>query len=193
MWLSWSWRLVGSRQQAHSSLPSDFPREFDHGFLPSVVDDLHSLALTFLAHCSALCVAVWSHVLPHGIGRFKIFRKCAMLLASVCYPNLPSAMPVFESRLDPNSTEFQANSRHHQQLAEELRDRLQEVGKGGSERSRQRHESRGKLLPRERVNRLLDPGVRFWKRHLLRRGGCMTTKFRPLESSLESDGFPDGW
>ena len=70
-------------------------------------------------------------------------------------------MPVFESCLDPNSAEFLANSRHHHQLAEELRGRMQEVGKGGSERSRQRHESRGKLLPRERVRCLLDPGSPF--------------------------------
>ena len=70
-------------------------------------------------------------------------------------------MPVFESCLDPNSAEFLANSRHHHQLAEELRGRMQEVGKGGSERSRQRHEARGKLLPRERVRCLLDPGSPF--------------------------------
>ena len=41
-------------------------------------------------------------------------------------------MPVFASRLDPNSAEFLANFRHHQQLAEELRVWMQEVGKGGT-------------------------------------------------------------
>jgi 3-methylcrotonyl-CoA carboxylase beta subunit len=84
-----------------------------------------------------------------------------MLLTSFVHPNHLCAMPVFESCLDPNSAEFLANSRHHHHLAEELRGRMQEVGKGGSERSRQRHESRGKLLPRERVRCLLDPGSPF--------------------------------
>ena len=62
-------------------------------------------------------------------------------------------MPVFASRLAPNSAEFLANSRHHQQLAEGLRGWMQEVGKRGPERSRERYASRGKLLPRVRVNR----------------------------------------
>jgi len=43
-------------------------------------------------------------------------------------------------------------------LAAELRDKVAQAALGGSEKSRQRHVSRGKLLPRERVERLLDPG-----------------------------------
>ena len=89
-------------------------------------------ALMFLAYAFLHCVAVWPHVLPHGTRRFKIFRKYALRLAAVCYSNRPSAMPVFASRLDPNSAEFLANFRHHQQLAEELRGWMQEVGKGGT-------------------------------------------------------------
>jgi 3-methylcrotonyl-CoA carboxylase beta subunit len=46
-------------------------------------------------------------------------------------------------------------------LAADLRARLEVVRSGGDERSRQRHVSRGKLLPRDRVNRLLDPGAPF--------------------------------
>ncbi|MFT4258715.1 carboxyl transferase domain-containing protein [Microbacterium sp.] len=47
------------------------------------------------------------------------------------------------------------------QLAQELRLRLAEAARGGSESSRQRHLARGKLLPRERVSRLLDEGSPF--------------------------------
>ncbi|HJQ05550.1 MAG TPA: carboxyl transferase domain-containing protein [Nocardioides sp.] len=47
------------------------------------------------------------------------------------------------------------------ELATELRERLARVRQGGSEAARQKHTDRGKLLPRERVDRLLDPGSPF--------------------------------
>nr|WP_307846695.1 carboxyl transferase domain-containing protein [Actinospica durhamensis] len=47
------------------------------------------------------------------------------------------------------------------ELTERLRERLAEVRLGGDERSRARHLARGKLLPRDRVDRLLDPGSPF--------------------------------
>ncbi len=49
----------------------------------------------------------------------------------------------------------------HEPLSAELRERLARASRGGSERARQRHVERGKLLPRDRVNRLLDPGSPF--------------------------------
>jgi len=50
---------------------------------------------------------------------------------------------------------------HHTDLAADLRARLDRVALGGGERSRRRHLERGKLLPRERVDALLDPGTPF--------------------------------
>lgn len=51
-----------------------------------------------------------------------------------------------------------ANREAHLQLVDELRAKLATAARGGSERSRERHVSRGKLLPRDRVDGLLDPG-----------------------------------
>lgn len=65
------------------------------------------------------------------------------------------------TQVDANSEHYQTNFTHHSQLSQQLRNRLAEVAKGGSERSRQRHLARGRLLPRERVRRLLDPGSPF--------------------------------
>ncbi len=56
---------------------------------------------------------------------------------------------------------FKRNAEVNERLAAELRERLAEAAKGGPERSRQRHVERGKLLPRDRVDGLLDPGSRF--------------------------------
>ncbi|MDQ1662672.1 MAG: 3-methylcrotonyl-CoA carboxylase beta subunit, partial [Blastococcus sp.] len=53
------------------------------------------------------------------------------------------------------------NAAAHAALTADLTDQLQRVALGGGERARQRHTDRGKLLPRERVETLLDPGSPF--------------------------------
>ena len=65
------------------------------------------------------------------------------------------------STVDPTSPAFAANEAHHRALAAELRERTARAALGGSERARERHVARGKLLPRERVEALLDPGTPF--------------------------------
>ncbi|MBW3658744.1 MAG: methylcrotonoyl-CoA carboxylase [Actinobacteria bacterium] len=70
-------------------------------------------------------------------------------------------MDVIRSTADPSSEEFAANREHHLGLVEDLRGHLAETAKGGSERARTKHTDRGKLLPRTRVEALLDPGTPF--------------------------------
>ncbi|HJF15534.1 MAG TPA: methylcrotonoyl-CoA carboxylase [Enteractinococcus helveticum] len=65
------------------------------------------------------------------------------------------------TQVDANSEQYRTNFTYHSQLHQQLRDRIAQVAQGGSERSRQRHLDRGRLLPRERVRRLLDPGSPF--------------------------------
>jgi 3-methylcrotonyl-CoA carboxylase beta subunit len=62
------------------------------------------------------------------------------------------------TRADPTSEAYKRNAEQNLALVAELRDRLARVGRGGPERARERHVSRGKLLPRDRVDGLLDPG-----------------------------------
>ena len=66
-----------------------------------------------------------------------------------------------KSQIDPNGEAFQKNAAHHRALAQELRARSAEIALGGPKDSRDRHTKRNKLLPRERVERLLDPGAPF--------------------------------
>ncbi len=68
-------------------------------------------------------------------------------------------METLRSTIDPASERFRANEAHHRALAEELRERLATAARGGSDRSRDRHVARGKLLPRDRVEALIDPGT----------------------------------
>jgi 3-methylcrotonyl-CoA carboxylase beta subunit len=67
-------------------------------------------------------------------------------------------MPRIETQVHRKDPEFLERDRHHRALADDLRQRLVQVALGGSERAREKHVARGKLLPRERVRTLLDPG-----------------------------------
>ncbi len=70
-------------------------------------------------------------------------------------------MPVIESKVDLNSAETRANAAAWADLRSELQERRASAALGGNAKSRERHTARGKLLPRERVLRLLDPGSAF--------------------------------
>ncbi|PZG18744.1 methylcrotonoyl-CoA carboxylase [Nonomuraea aridisoli] len=69
--------------------------------------------------------------------------------------------PVLKSAVDPGGEAYKRNAELNERLAAELLERLATTALGGPERSRQRHVERGKLLPRDRVDGLLDPGSRF--------------------------------
>ena len=59
------------------------------------------------------------------------------------------------------SEDFKENAEAYRELLEELRDRTQEARRGGGEKARKRHEERGKLPVRDRIDRLLDPNTAF--------------------------------
>ena len=70
-------------------------------------------------------------------------------------------MAILETRVDRGSEEFAANRARIQELVGELRERSARVAEGGGSQAVERHRSRGKLLARERIEALLDPGSAF--------------------------------
>ena len=70
-------------------------------------------------------------------------------------------MSVIETKLNARSADFQANAAAMQALVDDLQAQVQKVGAGGGEAARKKHTDRGKLLPRVRVQMLLDPGTPF--------------------------------
>ena len=70
-------------------------------------------------------------------------------------------MPVLTTQLDTRSPDFQANVGAMQTVVSDLRQTVDTIALGGPEAARQKHLARGKLLPRERVNTLVDPGAPF--------------------------------
>ena len=69
--------------------------------------------------------------------------------------------PVLDSRLSPDGEQFRENATFNRALVDRLHADVATAALGGNEKSRERHTARGKLLPRDRVERLLDPGSPF--------------------------------
>ncbi len=93
-------------------------------------------------------------------------------------------MPALHSGLDRNSAAFRANARVMRALVSDLQEKVALNMAGGGERAMARHQSKGKLPPRERVRRLLDEGSPFlelsqlaaWEAYedFVPAGGCIT-------------------
>ena len=67
----------------------------------------------------------------------------------------------FNSSIDPHAVDFKSNTQAMKALVDELHGNVDKIIEGGGERYAARHKSRGKLLPRERIARLIDPGAAF--------------------------------
>src|SRR5438105_10911941 len=72
-----------------------------------------------------------------------------------------SRMEVLQSQINPASATFKSNMAHNLEQVRLLRERLQHVQEGGGARAVALHRQRGKLLARERIDTLLDPGAPF--------------------------------
>jgi 3-methylcrotonyl-CoA carboxylase beta subunit len=70
-------------------------------------------------------------------------------------------MPIFETKLNPRAAEFQSNAQAMRLLVDDLKAKLAQIELGGGDAARTKHTARGKLLPRDRVQMLLDPGTPF--------------------------------
>ncbi len=70
-------------------------------------------------------------------------------------------MPILETQLNARSADFQANAQAMQAVVDDLKAQIAKATLGGGEAARAKHTARGKLLPRDRVQMLLDPGTPF--------------------------------
>ena len=70
-------------------------------------------------------------------------------------------MPILETQLNARSADFQANAQAMQVVVDDLKAQINKATLGGGEAARAKHTARGKLLPRDRVQMLLDPGTPF--------------------------------
>ncbi|MGI9229337.1 MAG: carboxyl transferase domain-containing protein [Gammaproteobacteria bacterium] len=70
-------------------------------------------------------------------------------------------MSTLQSQLNPQAADFQTNAAAMQTLVEDLQARVKDIARGGSDKAREKHLARGKLLARDRIKQLCDPGSPF--------------------------------
>lgn len=99
-------------------------------------------------------------------------------------------MTTIKSFVDPRSATFRANAEAYAVLLDDLRTRLAQARAGGPLEARERHTARGKLLVRERIERLLDPATPFSKLGRWQRTRSMMSRFLPPVSSPASGASP---
>ena len=80
---------------------------------------------------------------------------------NACNADKENTMTVLQTQLNARSADFMANAAAMQQVVDDLRLHLERMAQGGGEAARAKHTARGKLLPRDRVQMLLDPGTPF--------------------------------
>jgi len=70
-------------------------------------------------------------------------------------------MAIIKSKIDTSSKDFAANDAHMREVVADLQAQLDLVELGGGEKARKKHTDRGKMLPRDRIRQLIDPGTPF--------------------------------
>ncbi|KAL2757811.1 hypothetical protein ACRALDRAFT_2101228 [Sodiomyces alcalophilus JCM 7366] len=88
-------------------------------------------------------------------------RSHARGVASFTSPQQSSAISVLQSNVDPTSDEFKENEKNMGEVVARLQDLTNRVQLGGPPKAREKHLARKKMLPRDRVNALIDPGTTF--------------------------------
>src|SRR5690554_6629393 len=98
-------------------------------------------------------------------GRREAHRDVLVAVFESLYPQGRCTdeypMTILQSKINPRSDEFQANHQAMQQVVTDLREKVETIHQGGGPEYQKRHTERGKLLPRERINKLLDEGSPF--------------------------------
>jgi 3-methylcrotonyl-CoA carboxylase beta subunit len=82
-------------------------------------------------------------------------------IANYTHPNQASAISVLPSIVDKSSQEFQENERQMNDVIARMAELHEKVAQGGPQKAKDKHIARGKMLPRDRVTALIDPGTPF--------------------------------
>ncbi|MBP0598251.1 methylcrotonoyl-CoA carboxylase [Herbaspirillum sp. LeCh32-8] len=103
-------------------------------------------------------------------------------------------MPQIDSKLNPRSEDFLHNRDAMQRIVDDLKQKVAAIAEGGGQAARDKHIARGKLLPRERVQMLLDPGTPFLEFSQLAAYGMYREKDRDgnLKDAAPSGGIITG-
>lgn len=88
-------------------------------------------------------------------------RTYPRFVSTYCPPHQANAISVLRSNVDPGSAAYNENSRQMSEVMARIGELQQTIIQGGSAKARQKHVERGKMLPRDRITALIDPGTFF--------------------------------
>lgn len=90
-----------------------------------------------------------------------LVRISSRSVASYTHPHHASALSVLPTAVDTSSPEYKENTQQMQELLDRMSSLHAKIAQGGSQKARDKHVARGKMLPRDRVSALIDPGTSF--------------------------------
>ncbi|KAF4629805.1 hypothetical protein G7Y89_g8342 [Cudoniella acicularis] len=89
------------------------------------------------------------------------FRITSRGVATHCPPSQANAISILPTIVDPSSEEYKENARQMGEVMARLEELTKKIHQGGPPRAREKHIARKKMLPRDRVTALIDPGTSF--------------------------------
>ncbi|RAK98872.1 putative 3-methylcrotonyl-CoA carboxylase, beta subunit (MccB) [Aspergillus ibericus CBS 121593] len=89
------------------------------------------------------------------------FLSTSRYIASYTHPHHASAISVLPTTVDTSSADFKDNAQQMQELLDRMNNLHSTISQGGPQKARDKHLARGKMLPRDRVTALIDPGTSF--------------------------------
>ncbi len=111
--------------------------------------------------CISVALLILDALILRCYSATSKLRRHLPRLQQGCREEQTNSMGIIETRIERNSLEFQENTHFHQQLLDQLSERVQQVQQGGGEHAIARHRKRNKLLAHERVQLLCDPDTPF--------------------------------
>ena len=93
--------------------------------------------------------------------QFNRQRLQARTVANLTTPHQAGAISRLQTTVDPTSEEFKENEQQMSEVMNRVQELSRKIQQGGSEKARQKHLARNKMLPRDRVTALIDPGTTF--------------------------------
>jgi 3-methylcrotonyl-CoA carboxylase beta subunit len=92
---------------------------------------------------------------------FPFFQITTRSISTYCPPKHANAISILPSTIDPSSDEYKGNEKRMGEVVASLEKLTRKIHQGGPPKAREKHLARGKMLPRDRVAALIDPGTSF--------------------------------
>ncbi|KAJ6001952.1 hypothetical protein N7522_007179 [Penicillium canescens] len=122
----------------------------------------------------------------------NITRPAYRTVASYTHPHHASALSILPTAVDTSSPDYLENSQQMQELLDKMSTLHSKIALGGTEKAREKHISRGKMLPRDRISALVDPGTSFMELSALAGHGVYENEDVPAGGIITGIGSVSG-